>query len=333
MKDFSKMNGLEKTAVLLFGLGPTRSSEIVKNLDDDKLIRIGQLLSDWGKIDEDILEKVMTEYLEMHTSSDPMLRTSKSDVVSLLEASVDDERGQRILGSLDQPKVFTIWDKLTRLKPEMIVNHISNEHPQTIAVILGKIDTSVASRVISLLPEDTQLSVVLRMSKIETIPKELVTDIEDTIEANLAGMEGESGLTFDGMISVVDILKSLDKQVAKPILERLEEKDQELFSQVDRLLLVFEDLKDLSARDVQELLKHISTDDLVRSLKGASDECGEIFFGNMSQRAADIMKEDMSVMGPLKLADVEEAQMSILRVVRKLDDDGAITLGNSEDMI
>jgi len=191
----------------------------------------------------------------------------------------------------------------------------------------------VASRVIALLPEDMQLSVVMRMSKIESVPKELVRDIEETLEKELADMQGESGISFDGMVSVVDILKGLDKDVARPILDQLRDKDEALFTQVDRLLLIFDDLKELSDRDIQTILKHISSDDLVKSLKGATEEVAERFFGNMSQRAAEIMREDMEVMGPMKLADVEDAQQTVLKIIRKLDDDGAIALSATDDMV
>ena len=271
--------------------------------------------------------------LELHRSEDPLLRSSHKDVTALFQFAIETNRADQLLSELNAPKTLTIWEKLSRLKPEMIASYIGAEHPQTIALILGNIDSWVASRVIALLPEEMQLSVVMRMSKIESVPREFVQDIEQTLEKGLADMQGESGISFDGMVSVVDILKGLDKEVARPILDQLQEKDKELFDQVDRLLLVFEDLRELSDRDIQTILKHISSDELVKSLKGASEDVGDHFFDNMSKRAAEIMREDMEVMGPLKLADVEESQLSILKIIRKLDDDGEIALSNSDDMV
>ncbi|GMQ99745.1 MAG: flagellar motor switch protein FliG [Zetaproteobacteria bacterium] len=333
MKSNAKLSGLDKTALLLYALGPEASAPIVRDLDNEILIRLGQRMSDLGKIEAETLHAVVQEYLDMHHSDDPLLRSSRKDVLSLLKYAMDEERSAQVLAGLDAPRKLSIWEKLSRLKPEMIKPYVENEHPQTVALILGNIESSVASRVIALLPEDMQMSVVVRMSKIETVPSDLVRDIEETLEEELSGMEGSSGLSFDGMVNVVDILKKLDKSVAKPILERLQEKDEELFQQVDRLLLVFEDLNELSDRDIQSILKHISSDDLVKALKGASDEIADSFFGNMSKRAAEIMREDMEVMGPLKLADVEESQQNILKTVRKLDDEGAITLGGNEEMV
>lgn len=333
MKGAKQLTGEDKAAILIFALGPEASAPLVKGMDDATLTRLGRRMADLGKIEADVLNSVVQEYLDMHRSEDPLLRTSKKDVVNLFRFAVESARADKLVHELNAPKTLTIWEKLSRLKPDMIASYIEDEHPQTIALILGNIDSSVASRVIAMLPEDMQLSVVMRMSKIESVPRELVKDIEETLEKELADMQGESGISFDGMVSVVDILKGLEKEVARPILDQLRDKDEELFTQVDRLLLVFEDLKSLSDRDIQTILKHISSDDLVKSLKGASDEVAARFFNNMSQRAAEIMKEDMDVMGPMKLADVEDAQQGVLKVIRKLDDEGAITLSSTDDMV
>lgn len=333
MKGKQQLTGEDKAAILLFALGPEVSAPLVQGMDDETLSRLGRRMADLGKIDADVLYEITEEYLQMHRSEDPLLRSTQKEVSALFRHAIEDNRADKLLGELNAPKTLTIWEKLSRLKPDMIASYIHDEHPQTIALILGNIDSGVASRVIALLPEDMQLSVVVRMSRIESVPKELVRDIEETLEKELADMQGESGISFDGMVSVVDILKGLDKEVARPILDQLRDNDEELFTQVDRMLLVFEDLKELSDRDIQTVLKHISSDDLVKSLKGASDIVADRFFSNMSQRAAEIMREDMAVMGPMKLSDVEEAQQGILRVIRKLDDDGAITLSSSDDMV
>jgi len=327
------LTGEDKAAILLFALGPENSAPLVDGMDDATLTRLGRRMAELGKIDVEVLNSVTNEYLELYQSEDPLLRSSQKDVVNLFRFAIETERAERLLSELNAPKKLSIWEKLSRLKPEMITSYIEEEHPQTIALILGNIDSSVASRVIAMLPEDMQLSVVMRMSKIESVPRELVRDIEETLEKELADMQGESGISFDGMVSVVDILKGLEKDVARPILDQLRDKDEGLFAQVDRLLLIFEDLIELSDRDIQTILKHISSDDLVKSLKGASDEVGERFFGNMSQRAAEIMREDMQVMGPMKLADVEDAQQGVLKIIRKLDDEGAVTLSSTDDMV
>ena len=327
-----ELKGEDKAAILLYAIGPEAATPIIQDMDDKTLARVSRKMSELGRIDTDVLQAVLDEYLEVHESSDPLLYSSQKDVMQLLEHAVDQEKAKEIIEYLEKPRQFTIWEKLSRINPAMIVSYIEAEHPQTIALILSKIPADVASQVIAELPEEMQISVVLRMSKIESVPSELVRDIEETLEREMAESTGSAGISFDGMVSLVEILKTLDKDISRPLLERLESKDEDLFSQVDKLLLIFEDLLTLSAKDIQTLLKHISSDDLVKALKGAPDELAESFFSNMSQRAAEIMREDMQVMGPLKLADVEEAQQTILQVVRKLDDEGAISL-SSDDMV
>ncbi len=331
--NFDELTGDDKVALLLFALGPEAAAPVIREMDDSTLMNIGRRMSEMGKIPTEALNKVLEEYLTLHQSNDPMLRSTKKDVMALFQRAIDEDRAKRLINEMEKPRTLTIWDKLSRMNPRMITSFIENEHPQTIALILGNIETTVASQVISMLSDEIQMTVVLRMSKIESVSQELVRDIEETLEKTMAESTGQSGMSFDGMVNVVQILKTLDKSVSKPILQKLEEKDPELFSQVDKMLLVFEDLKALTDRDIQTILKHVSSDDLVRALKGSSDEVAERFFSNMSQRAADIMREDMQVMPPQKLADVEESQQNILRVVRKLDDDGAITLGGGDDMV
>ena len=332
-RSLADLSGDDKAAILLFALGPEVSAPLVQSLDDKTMTRLARRMESLGKIESDVLTKVLDEYLALHESDDPMMHSSRKDVVALLNLAVEKERADMILSDISKPRRLTVWEKLSRIKPSMIATYIEDEHPQTVALILGNLDTSVASHVIAILPEDMQMSVVMRMSKIESVPQELVNDIEETLEKELAEATGDTGISFDGMVSVVEILKSLDKSVSKMILERLEEQDQELYSQVDKLLLIFEDLLELSSKDIQTILKHISSDDLVRALKGAPEELAESFFANMSQRASEIMREDMQVMGPMKLADVEEAQQNILQTVRKLDEDGSITLGGGDDML
>ena len=328
-----ELNGDDKVAILLFALGPEAAAPIVQSLDDKTLTRISRRMSELGTIEAETLNRVLSEYLDIHESEDPMYHSDRNNVTNLLHYAMDQNRAQNILEDLDKPKVLTVWEKLSRIAPAVIKSYIEAERPQTIALILGNIDTSVASHVIALLDEEIQMSVVMRMSKIESVPQELVRDIEETLEKELSEATGSAGISFDGMVSVVEILKSLDKDVSRPLLERLEQKDEELFSQVDKLLLVFEDLLELSDKDIQTILKHVSSDELVKALKGAPDELAERFFANMSKRAAEIMREDMEVMAPLKLVEVEESQQSILKAVRKLDEDGSIALTATDDMV
>jgi len=330
-----RLLGPDKAAVFLLSLGPDLSAPILKKMDDEGLVEIAKRMPNLRNISSETLAGIYQEYAQFHRSGDPLITASTTEVQELLQGVVDEDRLQRIMESLEGGDLvrMPVWGKLTRMKPKTVFGLIKNENPQTIAIILGRLDPGLASSLIELFPENMQTSVVLRMSKIESVSTELVHDIEDALGKQLAGMQGGSGLTFDGMVRVVEILKTLDNKVSKNILDYLREKDRELFDQVDSQLLVFEDFANLSDKDTQAVLKHVSSDDLIRALKGASDDLREHFFGNMSQRAADIMREDMEVMGAIKVSDVEKSQRAILEVARKLDEEGAISMGPQEEMI
>lgn len=335
MTDLSKMDGPDKAAIFLLSLGQELATPIMKQMDDESLVEIAQRMPKLANIGPETLIAVYQEYEELHNSGNPMFISSAKEVEDLLKNVVDGERLQHILESLEEtePSKIRIWTRLARLKPKAIHALIKNENPQTIAIILGHLDPALVSEVLQLLDEGIRMAVVLRMAKIESVPTELVRDIEDALECELMETAGGSGLAFDGLLRVVEMLKSLDSNISKPILDHLREKDPELFEQIDSQLLVFEDFLNLSDRDIQAVLKHVSSEDLVRSLKGASDDVRHHFFKNMSKRAADIMREDMEVMGPLKVSDVEKAQRAILEVARKLDEEGEITLGGQEDLV
>jgi len=329
-----KITGADKAAIFLLSLGPELASPIMQEMDDAALVEIAKRMPKLGNISSETLADIYMEYAQSHQSGAPFIGSS-TEVQKLLQGIVDDERLQLIMESLEggEPVRVPVWNKLSQLKPKTVFSLIKNENPQTIAIILGRLDPGQASNLIEMFPEEMQMSVVLRMSKIESVPAELIRDIEEALDKQLAEVQGGSGLTFDGMVRVVEILKTLDSKVSKPILDHLREKDLELFEHVDSQLLVFEDFTQLSERDIQTVLKHLSSEDLVRALKGASDELREHFFKNMSQRAADIMREDMEVMGPIKVSDVEQSQRAILEVARKLDEEGAISMGTQEEMV
>lgn len=330
-----ELDGPDKAAMFLLALGPELSGPIMQHMDDEGLMEIARRMPKVGRFKPEMLEQIFQEYEELHFSGGGMMMASADDVEKMLTGVVDGPRLQRIMESLNDasPVRVRVWDKLSRMKPKALYALIKNEKPQTIAIILGHINPDLSSHIIELLPVEMRTSVVLRMSKLESVPTELIRDIEEALDKEMTDVQGGSGLTFDGMLRVVEILKTLDGNVSKPILEDLREQDPELFEQVDSQLLVFEDFVNLDNRDIQTVLKHVSSEDLVKALKGASQELRDLFFKNMSSRAADIMREDMEVMGPLRVSDVEAAQRIVLEVARKLDEEGAITMGQQEDLV
>ena len=327
------LSGVDKAAVFLLSLGPKLAGPVMKKIDDQSMVEIARRMPEIGTVSAEKLAEIYSEFQEIRQKGGIVGATSIEDVGEMLKGVVDDERLEYILKGLENntPVETPVWSKLSRMKPSVVFALIRNENPQTIAIILGRVDPSMATQLLEMLPEEMQMSVVLRMSKIESVSADLVHDIEDALRMQLTEAHGSSGLTFDGMVKVVDILKTLDSRISKPILEHLKANDPELFEQVDNQLLIFDELGTLSGRDIQSILKQVSSDDLIKALKGSTDEMRELFFENMSKRAADIMREDMEVMGPIKVSEVEQSQRAILEVARKLSDDGIISLGGAQE--
>jgi flagellar motor switch protein FliG len=328
------LSGADKAALFLMSLGPDITANVMKKMDDESLTEIARHMPQVARLGQEALDSVHTEFENIHSQGNVMASTPEQ-VKEMLKQVVDGSRLQRILDSLDEAEHsrMSVWAKLSRMKPKAVFNLIKTESPQVIAIILANLKSELSSNIISLLPEDLQMSVVFRMSKIESVPRDIVRDIEEALDRELGEAQGGSGLNFDGMVRVVDILKTLDSKITKPILDHLREKDPELFEQVDSQLLMFEDFQNLSGKDMQQILKQVASEDLVKALKGASDEIREHFLGNMSQRAADILREDIEVMGPIKVSDVEKSQRTILEIARTLDEEGIITLGQQDDLV
>ena len=330
------LSGADRAAILLLSLGSEAAAPILASLDDHGLVELAKRMPKIKDVTPDTLREIYTEFIHMHSSGDTFFPTSANDIRELLKGVVDPDRLQRILDSLEDggPIRMPVWEKLARMKPSTIFGLIKEENPQTTAVILARLQPDVSSAVIDLLPPEKRTAVVLRMARIETIKGDITRDIEDALDEQVNRVQGGgSGLTMNGMQQVVEILKALDSKSSKAILDHLKEKDQGLYEQVDSQLFVFEDFSELSGRDIQSILKNVKSEDLMRALKGASDELREHFFSNMSKRAADIMQEDIEAMGGLRVSDVERSQKAILEVARLLDSEGTISLGTQEEII
>ncbi|ATX82918.1 flagellar motor switch protein FliG [Mariprofundus ferrinatatus] len=330
------ISGLDRAAIFLLSVGPEVAAGVLRHIDDQGLVELAKRMPQIKEVSAQTIEEIYTEFIQMHRSGDAFVPSSALDIHELLRDVVEPERLQRIMESLEDggPIRMPVWEKLARMDPGTIFNLIKDESAQTTAVILGRLESEKASAVIQLFPQDKQMAVVIRMARIERIKGDVTRDIEAALDEQVNRHQGGgSGLAMNGMDQVVEILKTLDGKSSKFILDNLKEHDQGLYEQVDSQLLMFEDFTDLDGRDIQAILKNVQSEDLMRALKGASDELREHFFSNMSSRAADIMREDIDAMGGLKVSDVEKAQRAILDVARTLDSEGVISLGTQEDMV
>ena len=331
--DASKLNGAEKAAVILLSLGEEHS-ELWQTLDDEEIKEISQAMSTLGTVSSNVVEDLLVEFVS-GLSSTGAIMGSFEQTQRLLGAFLEPEKVESLMEEIRGPAGRTMWDKLGNVNEGVLANYLKNEYPQTVAVVLSKIKSDHAARVLSALPEDFALECVQRMLRMEPVQRDILDKIEQTLRnefmSNLARTSKR-----DSHEMMADIFNNFDRQTEARFTAALEERNRESAERIRALMFVFEDLSKLDPGGVQTLLRAVEKDKLGLALKGASDTLREMFFSNMSERAAKIMREDMESMGPVRLKDVDQAQMAMVQVAKDLAAKGEIMLagqGGDDELI
>lgn len=245
------------------------------------------------------------------------------------------EQAQAIINRLTSSLQVRPFDFARKADPAQIFNFIQNEHPQTIALILSYLDPSQAGVILSSLPQEVQADIAKRIAVMDSTSPEVISEIESVLERKLSSTVTQDYTETGGVDAVVEVLNGVDRQTEKTILDALEIQDPELAEEIKKRMFVFEDIVTLDNRSIQRVIRDCENEDLLLSMKVSSEEVKEIIFRNMSQRMADTFKEEMEIMGPVRLRDVEEAQSRIVAVIRRLEDAGEIIIarGGGDDVI
>ncbi|MBL4722084.1 MAG: flagellar motor switch protein FliG [Alphaproteobacteria bacterium] len=324
-------SGPEKAAIMMLALSEEHAAKLIDLLDDEELKELSQAMSTLGKIDSATVERVFGEFAEQ-LSSTGSLHGSYESTERLLGKVLGEERVGAIMDEIRGPAGRTMWDKLGNVNEGVLANYLKNEYPQTVAVVLSKIKADHASRVLAALPESFAMECVMRMLRMESVQKEVLDDVERTLRnefmTNLASTN-----RADSHEMMAEIFNSLDRQTENRFMTLLEERNRDASDKIKALMFTFEDLADLDPSGVQTLLRSIDNDKLSIALKGASDSLRDLFFTNMSERAAKILREDMVAMGPVRLSDVDEAQVEMVNTAKDLAARGEIIIseGGEED--
>ena len=280
-----------------------------------------------GNVSATVVEQMLLEFVTGMAGTGAIMG-SFEQTQKLLATIMPDDKVESLMEEIRGPAGRTMWDKLGNVNEAVLANYLKNEYPQTVAVVLSKIRPDHASRVLSSLPEDFALECVMRMLRMEPVQREILDKIEQTLRnefmSNLARTTKR-----DSHEMMADIFNAFDRQTEARFITALEERNREAAERIRALMFVFEDLSKLDPGGVQTLLRTVEKDRLAMGLKGASDALREMFFSNMSERASKIMREDMESMGPVRLKDVDQAQMAIVQVAKDLANKGEIMLAGS----
>ncbi|NQW11248.1 MAG: flagellar motor switch protein FliG [Alphaproteobacteria bacterium] len=326
-EDYRGISGQEKAAILLMSLGEEQAAKLFGQMDDEEIKEISQVMAGLGTVSSNIVERLFVEFSEQLSSAGSIVGTMDS-TQRLLSKILGEERVGDIMEEIRGPAGRTMWDKLANVNEQVLANYLKNEYPQTVAVILGKISQAHSAKVLATLPENFSMEVVMRMLRMEAVNKDIEKDVERVLRTEFMSNLARTNRR-DAHEMMAEIFNSLDRATESRFLSALEERNKDAAEKIRALMFTFEDLKGLDPSGVQTLLRAVDKDKLTVALKGASEELRDLFFSNMSERAAKLLREDMQALGPVRLKDVEETQSAMVQTAKDLADRGEIVIGGA----
>lgn len=335
VKKEKEMSGRQKAALLLISLGPELSAQVFKHLSEDEMEKLTLEISGVKKVDSAVKEEIIDEFHNIALAQDYISSGGIGYAKTVLEKAIGKEHAQTIINRLTSSLQVRPFDFARRAEPSQVLNFIQNEHPQTIALVLSYLEAEQAGMILSSLPQDVQADIAKRIATMESTSPEVISEVESVLERKLSSTVTQDFTETGGIDAVVEVLNGVDRSTEKTILDTLEIQDPELAEEIKKRMFVFEDIVTLDGRSIQRVIRDCENEDLILSMKVSSEDVKEVLFQNMSSRMAESFKDEMEVMGPVRLKDVEEAQSRIVATIRRLEDAGEIIIarGGGDDII
>jgi flagellar motor switch protein FliG len=326
--DIRSLTGAERSAILMLALGEEHSSKLWQMMDDDEIKEVSQIMSNLGTVSASLVEKLMVDFVSQLSGTGSLMGSYES-TERLLTRLMPADRVGAIMEEIRGPAGRTMWDKLGNVNETVLANYLKNEYPQTVAVVLSKIKPEHAARVLASLPEEFALEVVQRMLRMESVQKDILDKVERTLRVEFMSNLARTAKR-DAHEMMAEIFNNFDRQTENRFVTALEERNRDSAERIKALMFTFEDLGKLDPGSIQTLLRHVEKDKLALAIKGATDSLRDVFFSNMSERAGKILREDMEAMGPVRLKDVDEAQMRMVNTAKDLANKGEIMIASKQ---
>ena len=324
-------SGTQKAAILLLSFGEDISAEIFKHLNEFEIRKIGMAMSRLGRLDETVVDEIILEFYGILQQNKQFFYGGSDFTKKVLGSAF---KGGEAEGLIDQlSHASATFDSLSLIDPRTLAGFIRNEHPQTIALILAHLDPPRFSETMKLLPENLRVEILFRVANLDSVAPEIIDEVDDVLRQEVQALGSFSTDKLGGPESVANMLNVMDKATEEELLDGLDERDPDLAEQIRLLMFVFDDLAKLDARSAQELVKSVPQDKWKVALKTAGDPVKDLIFKNMSERASQMLKEDIEAMGAVKLSDVEAVQYEILTICRKLEEEGKIVIGSDSQYV
>ena len=322
------MSGLRKAAIVALMIGEDASASIFKHLSEDEIETLLSEMAALGRISTKLGEQVLEEFHQTSIAAEHVARGDLEFAKRVLIKSFGPDTARKMIDRVMRAFQSNAgFASLERADPQQLSKFILGEHPQTIALILAHLQPANAAQLATLLPEELRVEVLTRMASLEDISPDVVSRISSVIELRLKALGGPSREQHGGVRAVAELFNRLERTVSTPVLESIEEQRPELAVSIRNLMFVFDDLLHVDDNGMREIIQRADKKGLTIALKGASDEIRQRFFTNMSKRAGEMLKEEMDVLGAVRLRDVEKAQQEVVSIARKLEEEGLISTG------
>ncbi|MCP4114776.1 MAG: flagellar motor switch protein FliG [Desulfobacteraceae bacterium] len=321
-----KMTGAEKAAVFLLVMGEEYAAKIMGKMSDREIREVAFEMSKIDYISPEMLEAVSLDFVERFEGESKMVIEGDSFFKNVLASSLGGDKAEAILKDVENRKraLPFVWSRDVNVAT--LAGYIEGEHPQTIAMVLAHMPSEIASEILMYVPDEKKGDIALRVARLGQISEDVVRDVDRALKNELSGAVGPGGKA-GGLQVLVDIINGVDKATEDVVMEFVEEDSAEMANDIRNMMFVFEDMVAIDDRAMREILKKVEGQQLTYALKTATDDMKDKIFSNLSQRAGEMLKDDLDTMGPVRLAEVEEAQQSIVRAAKELEADGTIALG------
>jgi len=329
------VSGRQKAAILLVSLGAEASAEVFKHLRQDEIDELTLEIAGIGHVTSERKQGVVEEFYETAVAQEYIAEGGLEYARVILDKALGAQRAEEVMARLSSSIQVSPFEFLRRTDASQILNVIANEHPQTVALILAYLPSDTAAQVVSALPDELQAEVAMRIALMDRTAPEVIREIERVLERKLSSVINQDFTSAGGLRSLVDLLNQVDRSTERTILEALDEQNPELADEVRRMMFLFEDIVTLDDRSIQQVLREVDAKELGIALKGTSHEVQDTIFRNMSERAAQIIREDLEFMGPVRVKQVEEAQQKVVGVIRRLEEAGQIVIvrGGEDELV
>ena len=327
----SELKNIQKAALIFIAMGVSNAAAVLKELNEKEIERVSVEIAMLQNVPAEILSAVIEEFYQLMQANEFIVQGGFNYASTILESAYGHKKAEEILKRVEATTEVSAFYLLQTVDDKQLLNFLQNEHPQTAALILANLKASQAASILSELPQENQSEIAYRLATMEKTSPELIEEIEDVLREQIGTVFGGDLSATGGAEAVADILNSTSRSAEKNILDSLKERDADLFDEIASLMFLFEDINLLPDAAVQSIVKNVDSNTMALALKSCSEDLKEKIFRNMSERAADMLKDELQYLGPVRVRDVENSQKEILDVVRQLESDGEITISRGED--